>query len=293
MNTCPEVVTQQYGTLPYFESAIGCFDLPDDRQAVYAAKHALGDRHCLIECYSTRRSIYDEAGQPYQGVISPNWEADLPGFRDRVAEIIVNGFVPLVIFDGDDGDHTPFGAANALRQLPMLVDLFKHPAGTGTFNDYILYGRLWDGVFYGSSPEHIQEFGDTFRRVLPNGYLCIEHQPGRIPCGEGGDDWLPGGRMAGYDALLAEFDYANDIPPNDTIWQVAGRTIRPYHRPPDQPSGDDPNPPFYLVDSARGPRYACAFEWEGTYFRVRRRSTIEQEAQRRAYLVTLGYQYTG
>lgn len=65
--------------------------------------------------------------------------------------------------------------------------------------------------------------------------------------------------MTGYDVVLMEF---NDGEFDDTVWQVLPRIIRPYVRPADQPSGDDPNPPFYLAPaSPRGPYYGRIFEY--------------------------------
>jgi hypothetical protein len=95
--------------------------------------------------------------------------------------------------------------------------------------------------------------------VLPDGFLAIEHSTGKIPVGEGGSDWAPNGRMMCYDAVLSEFNWPTT---GDQVWQVVGRLTSPYHRPPDQPAGDDPNPPFYLAhDTPRGPVYYCAYEF--------------------------------
>jgi len=152
-------------------------------------------------------------------------------------------------------------------------------------------------VFYGSSPANIKNFGAEFRKLLPNGYLGIEHNPGHIPTGLGEADWLPGGTMENYDVLLSEFaDQSDPAAGNDTIWQVVARCVRPYHRAPDQPAGDDPNPPFYLVDSARGPRFYCAFEYSfnwGAYGWVRYYSTAQEVATHRQYMLNLGATYAG
>lgn len=290
MNTCPYTMTKQYGLLPLFDPVIACLDLLEDRQASYASKHAMGDRHCIIEFFSSVESLYDEPDNPYQAIPTWNCEADPARFLALLEEIILAGFIPLVVYDGDNGDNAPYGSANALRQLPILAGILRSSKHRSLTQD-VLCGRLWDGVFYGSSAENIKKFGTAFRAEMPEGYLCIEHQPGKIPSGDGEADWHPGGNMEGYDALLSEINFNNYYGPDDGLWQVAGRTIRPYHRPPEQQG--DPNPPFYLVDSPRGPRYACCFEWEGTYFRVRGKSTIEDEAERRAYIVALGYTYTG
>jgi len=306
MNTCPTVVTQQIGTVPFWDPVLVCLTNPQDRAAGYAAKLALGDTHVILEYNRNARPLYDEGGQPYQATITTVNEQTPAAFLALVEETILAGFTPLIALDGDAGEDPTYGYPNAARQLPILVALLK-TSRYGDLNAYVLIGALYDGVFYGWTPEHIGDFGQQFRALSPNGYLAIEHSSGHIPCGEGNQDWLPvsaggTGRMLGYDVLLSEFDYANSVPPNDTIWQIAARTLGPsYRRPPDQPADDDPGSPFpvgsgkyYLsAGTPRGPWFVVAFEWEGTYFRVRNQSTVGQEAARRRYMQAAGYRYTG
>lgn len=293
------VETKQYGVQPWFEPAYQTLTDPEDRAWARRQKKAAGDTHLILEFFTNMQRLYDEPGQPWQDAITPSGENDPTWFLGLVEEVIQDGLIPIVAFDGDDGSR---GHANAMRQLPVLADLMKSSAH-GDLSPYILYARLWDGVFYGSTPDEIAEFGRAFRRLVPDGYLAIEHQPGRIPTGEGDADWIHGGAMTTYDVLLSEFNFP---PPNDTIWQIAGRTIRPYHRPPDQPVGDDPNPPFYLRDgNPRGPYFVCAFEWWALYNWVRigwphfvATSPVvvafqQQIVQERAYLKSVGYRYTG
>src|SRR5262245_24413126 len=237
------------------------------------------------------RSVYNSPNQPYQGFVSPDFEVEHQRFYDLVREVIISGFIPIVAFDGDNGDSHPYGSANAERQLPILASLFSNGPNGENLTPYILFARFWDGVFYGSSPQNIQNFGTMFRSYLPNGYLAIEHNPGHIPVGNGPADYYPGGMMDGYDVVVSEYDYNVH---QDSTWQIAARLLGPaYRRPPDQPSGDDPNPPFYLVDSPRGPRFTCAFEWQGEYYWVRGLQTVDYQRQIRAYMKSLGYKYTG
>lgn len=292
------VETQQYGPIAWFEPWLVALS-ESDRQAVYAAKHAAGDRHCIVE-FLPGGTIYNEP--PFDRYVSPNYEADPPAFRAIVEEIIRADFTPIVVFNGDNADNPTDGYPNALRQLPILVDLFT---GSIDLTPYILFGRLWDGVFYGSSPENIANFGKQFRALLPNGYLAIEHNPGHIPCGEGGSDWNANGAMTTYDVLFSE--YENGVPHSgrqtgvdaggqptyegDTIWQVAGRTIRPFHRDPNQTG--DINPPWYLAPgNPRGPYFVCAFEFDA-YRWVREQVSASDVEAERAYLRSLGYQYLG
>lgn len=250
------------GLLPWFTTALQCLN-PTQRKQVYP--QLASDTHIIIE-FLPAESIYNEPGQPYQSFISPNFEANPQAFLELVEEIIIAGFIPAIAYNGDNADNPVDGYPNALRQLPIL-NILLASSKYRDLNQDVLFLRFWDGVFYGSTPENIQNFGTEFRKLNPNGYLGIEFQPGKIPAGEGGNDYKPGGRMDGYDIIFAEFsdDQLAGLPDaptsgNDTIWQIFGRCVRPYNRDPNQPANDDPNPPFYLVDSPRGPRKFVAFE---------------------------------
>lgn len=279
------------GAIPWFELGFQCQDEPN-RRIVYSTKHSVYDTHLIVE-FMKRQPVYNSIDeQPYKRMFSPDFEDRPQLFYELVREIIVNDFIPIVVFDGDNGDNPVDGYPNALRQLPILAAILGpgNPYGED-LTPYILFARFWDGVFYGSTPENVQNFGTEFRNYIPNGYLAIEHNPGHIPVGGGPGDYQPGGMMDGYDVVCSEYDYNVH---QDSTWQIAGRTLGPaYIRPSDQPSWDDPNPPFYLVDSPRGPRYTCAFEWQGEYFWVRGRQTAEYQQNIRNYMKAMGYTYTG
>lgn len=286
------VKTVQFGTIPWFEPGIVSLNA-DDRQSVYAAKKAAGDTH-LILGFSTGGILYDEPGNPFQQFIQPDYEANPSLFLSLVEEIILNGFVPVIAFDGDDADNPEHGYPNALRQLPILVSLMK-TSKYADLNSYVLYARLWDGVFYGSSPENIKAFGAAFRALLPNGYLAIEHNTGHIPVGGGPGDYAPGGKMVDYDVIMSEFDNgtATASTANDSIWQVVGRLLGPnWVRPPEMPASDDSlHPPWYLAPgNSRGPYYAVAFEFD-EYRWVRGQVSDAQMKTERAYMRQIGYQW--
>lgn len=273
------------GIYPWFELGFQCQN-SSDRELIYHQKHLARDTHLILQ-FQNGREVYNSVDeQPYKHMFSPDFTANPEDFKGLVREVIVNGFIPIVAFDGDNADNEPYGYPNALRQLPILSDLFS----TGEYLvPYILFARLWDGVFYGSSPENIEEFGRQFRLYFPEGYLAIQHNTGHIPVGGGPEDYTLNGRMRDYDVIISQF---SDNLHQDSTWQIAGRTIRPYHRPPDQPINDDPNPPMYLIASIRGERYACAFEWN-EYFWVRDRISAAEIEHQRSYLRSLGYRYLG
>lgn len=291
------ISTRQYGTRPWFEPIVPSLTDPADRQWVYQQKKAGGDRHQIIE-FNTEDwgpNPSPQRGWPWGPI--PSMEDNPDVFLALTEEVIMAGLIPIVAFDGDDGQ---VGAVNALRQLPILMNIMQHWSSHGDLTPYILFARLWDGVFYGSTPEQIRDFGIAFRALCPQGHLAIEHNPGHIPAGEGGEDYAAGGRLSTYDVILSEFD---DPPHNDTTWQIAGRLVHPYNRPADQPSWDDPPPtPFYLAPgNPRGPYFAVAFETWAPYSWVRVGDPLGPAGQamkaeidqRRQYYRDLGYTYTG
>lgn len=278
--------------LRYFEPAIMCLHTLEDRQRVYAAKHAAGDTHLIIELSATENPVYHSGQYADIPIIITNGELDLPLFLNRIEEILMNGFTPCVVFDGDEGDGE-YGDPNARRQLQMLVPLLRGSA-YGDLNQYVLYCRFWDGVFYGSSPENIASFGALFRSLVPHGYLAIEHNTAHIPVGGGAGDYAHDGPMAGYDVICSEFDVSNSTPPDETVWAIALRLLGPAWRcPPDAPQDYTTAyaiSKWYLANgSPRGPYYAIAFEWVGAMDWVNGRSTADQEASRRRYFSALGY----
>jgi hypothetical protein len=215
--------------------------------------------------------------------------------------------------------------------MDNLARLLRALEGDGTperpdLTPYICFRPGWDGVFYGwggvetaqmtydrplrwrfrdgrpdqftaqeldDQQTRMKNFGELFRRLLPDGYLAIEHTPGNIPIGLGPGDWSPhGGPMSTYDTVMSEYATVHE----DSYWQVVARCIDTYHRPADQPAHDDPNPPKYLAQgSPRGPYFYVAFEptTAGVYEWCRGRCTLEQIKEQDAYMRSTGVTLTG
>lgn len=295
------VVTKQKGVLPWWGAALPWLDLPEDRQAVYAVQHAAGDTHSIAGC-PDGFPLYDEINQPYHAGAFPaldwtNGKGTAPGLEigpkciALIIEQIRAGFVPMIFCD----ERYEY----AINQIQPLMRALKH-SPVGDLTPYCLVLPGWDGVFYGWEPTtRIMLWASLAREISPNCYLGMMGNPGHIPLGEGGADFLPGGRMKDFDVIMHEFNDPPDDNPehgDDTVWQILGRMVRPYHRPADQPANDDPTPPFYLVDSSRGPRFYCAFEFGakfGEYGWVRGHVTARQLDLRRQYLRRCGAKYTG
>jgi hypothetical protein len=272
------VTTNQYGVLPWFEAALAWLTY-DDRQRVYDAKHKVGDTHCIIQF--PFGDLYPEPNQPYNQFPPLDWTNNYLNLLNLGIEVIEHGFYPI-IFPDERQDES-------LAQMQQIIKTLKDIV------PYCIFMTGWDGVFYGWEPSHvvIPKWAATMRAINPNVYLGIEHNQGHIPLGEGGDDYLPNGNMKDFDVVFGEYDgWLPSNSPGDEVWQILGRMIRPYNRPPDQPQGDDPNPPFYLVDSDRGPRYYCTFEFD-EYRWVRNGVSASQISDERNYLKACGSKYTG
>lgn len=285
-----------YGLMPWFDAALAWCD-PVTRSLVYAAKKAAKDTHCVLEI-PNGYPLYDEWGQFYSPEKFPaldwtNGETKLgPEFLNLVREIIAHGFYVDIAMD-ERQDHS-------LKIVPLVAQALKDSKLTPF--GFVRPG--WDSVFYGWPVEAIMEWGRSARAINPDILLGLEFTPGHIPFGEGGDDYLPGGRMDDFDVVLGEF---NSFTPGNgsaggQVWQVVGRMVEPYTRPADQPqSSDRYPPPFYLVDSPRGPRSFCFYETDDPYGWVRIDPNNSEQVQgtiafinaMRQYARGLGCQYTG
>lgn len=284
------VETQQYGRLPWYDPALFALTNAADREAVYAAKLSNGDRHCIMTFdpdlgHVNRLGPYNNIQIPYAHMTHP----DL--MRRDTREVIGHGLTPLVNLGCDHEDGVPY-FQNALDRLHVLNECLR--ADPADLTRYVIVVPGWDGTFYGWSPDEITEFGRVFRSLMPQGYLAIEHDPGHIPVGGGIGDWQPGGPMSTYDVLLSEFAFGDDVPPDDSLWQVALRLLGPrWVRPADAPdymTTEYAISKWYLASgNARGPYYPIAFEWWGTFDWVQWDTTTEACAQQRAYLSAVGY----
>lgn len=282
-----DCATSQFGVLPWFDAALFSLNA-SDRQGIYACKKSVGDDHAVVQFDSNSGSIYNEPGQPYQQMNGAAFATNLPGFVNAVEEVIQHGFTPIVFLGGDDGStcgQTPVppqcGYVIASSEFPSAYQALKN-ASVGDLNQYVIYMPGWDGVFYGWTPAMLGQFGTQVKSTCPECYLGIESQTGHIPAGNGPADWAPGGLMSQYDIVFVEFNDSNIH--DDTTWQILGRLLGPaYKRPADQPTGDDPHPPFYLMNG----QVVDCFEY-GEYEWVRQLFTLDEIATMRAYLYSAG-----
>lgn len=285
------VNTGQFGVLPWWPPAMTSLN-PADRQGVYAQTKAAQDTHCILPLTWN----YDEPGQPYGNmnrVPGRDLSNDLGTYRDLVEEAVRAGFFPILPLGGDGQGNGPgyntavgwtYGCDWVMTKLPEVV------GALGDLNQYCLYVPGFDAVFYGWTVAQIIAFGKLFRMVLATGHLGLWHGTGHIPCGNGPADYQPGGAMADFDAVLSEYD------PNlsqDSCWQVNARLEPNYRRPADQPTGDDPTPPYYMgAGTPRGPYYHCAIEW-ATYPGVRGQVSNTTVQGGRNYHKSMGVRWTG
>lgn len=298
--------TSQFGSFPAWFYAM--LNSPD-RASARATHRAAGNTHLTIPI----SEAYKEPGTLWPDALKQGYDftQNLEGFRAVLTEAIYDGWFIDVPLAGDGlgsgpGYNDPVGNTYGYQWLMAnLSRILEGLRGDGTsakpdLTPYIIFRPGWDGVFYGwgdnsipdPQPGRVRDFGALFRQLLPNGYLAIEHTPGNIPCGEGGSDYEPGGLMRTYDTIMSEFNSVHE----DSCWQVVARMVRPYNRPPDQPSGDDPHPPWYLAPGTeRGPYFYVGFEptQGGVYQWCRGWCSLADVEAVRSYLRGLGCTLTG
>jgi hypothetical protein len=324
--------TKQFGDVPaWFYGKLNT----EDRAEARACHRAAGDTHIpfpLTEAYREPGTLWPpELREGYDYTA----DADLPTYRAIAAEAIADGFWIDCAMGGDglglgpdynDPVGRTYGCGWLMANMGRMLRALE---GDGTpempdLTPYICFRPGWDAVFYGwggvevagqqyttplrwrflgpqptpsaqeldDQQRRVKAFGERFREMLPNGFLSIEHTPGNIPVGEGGGDYQPGGLMTTFDTMMGEYNTFHE----DSYWQIAGRMLDEYHRPPDQPAGDDPNPPKYLgPDSPRGPYFYVVFEptKNGVYEWCRGRCSIESIKQEDAYIRATGATLTG
>ncbi len=276
------------GLFGWFEPALAWIDKAK-RPAVYAVKDAVGD-----EIYGLSLSgAYNEAGQPYDQYSGYDFSSDMSGLNALIDEIVTGGNGKRVVrlFCAGDGQGSGPGYNDPVGKTyghDWLMNFF--PTVVKSLGDryrYVQFYPGYDSIFYGWDPWQVEEFGSLVRSLLPDCVLGLEHNIGHIPTGEGEDSYLPGGTMEGYDIVSSEYDGQDGdsqcLVHNDAVWQINDRLSRPLNRPADMPAGDDPNPPFYLLDSPRGPRIHEMLEW-ATYYDVRGGCTPEAIQNDRNYL---------
>jgi hypothetical protein len=276
------------GTIAWFEPAISSLDAAS-RQIVYQAKRAAGDTHLAI---SISWAYMNDGNYSYP-VAGTDLTKDLPAFRALVAEVIENGFFPVLFLAGDgespsgggynDPNGWTYGYAWLTAHLQQIVAVLQTPTD---LTPYCLLLPGWDGVTPVWKPSEIDSYLLQARSLLPKGYLGLEIASGAADWGAGAANYTSAAGQA-LDAVLQEFP---GPPTGDQVWQMAARELGPaYVRPPDQPPGDDSSPPFFLVGGTpRGPWYPVAFEFD-EYRWVRALVTATQISQEREYLTTMGY----
>ncbi|HEY1956980.1 MAG TPA: hypothetical protein VGH28_15280 [Polyangiaceae bacterium] len=282
------VTLPTYGAIPWFEPAISSLDA-SSRQIVYQAKHAAGDTHLAL---SISWAYMNDGNYSYP-VPGKDLTGDLPSFRALVAEVIQNGFTPIVFLAGDgespsgggynDPNGWSYGYGWLTAHLPAIVAALQSPTDLTPFCIFI---PGWDGVTPVWQPSEISAYLLQARSLLPNGYLGLEIAAGAADSGGGAADYQsPAGQA--LDVVLQEFP---GPPTGDITWQPAARELGPaYVRPPDQSSGDDPNPPFELSGGTpRGPWFAIAYEFD-EYRWVRNAVSTADVATERQYLHAMGY----
>ncbi len=260
---------------------------PADRQAAYAAKRAAGDTHIIVDLSGSYKELdigYDDIGADYS--------QNLPALVTLMEECIREGFLIDFRMAGDGQGDGPgyndpigmtYGHGWLMANFPRIFEAVAH------LKDYIVFVLGYDGIFYGWEPEQVVAFGQLFRSICPDGALGIEFNTGHIPLGEGPGyqgAYNPGGCMQDYDVIYGEFDPFNYHA--DSTWQICGRLVDGYVRPPDQPADDDPRPPFLLgTPNVRGTWYFIAFEIL-TYRWVRGQCGPDEIAAYRAYFSAMG-----
>lgn len=290
-----------------------------DRANVYAEKRRLGDTHVILNL--TWR--YDEPGLAYE-MPGRDLSKDLPRFRDYIEEALAEGFYPLVMLGGDgpskpknpDGSYPyndpvgwTYGREWLIENFAAIYEYLRD------LSPWILWSAGYDGCIpaWGDRGQ-VDEWTLHARKVIGlEGYLLQHFSAGYCWWGgtEGNNFLTPGGKAIDVvtTCMPVPMNPPDVKPPSnflelpddqrapwDQVWQIEARLIPndKYHRPPDQPAGDDDHkPPYYLATGTpRGPFHHCVLEID-TYGHVRGWHDLAYTNRRRAYLLQMGCESVG
>ncbi len=319
------VVTEQYGTLPWFEPALGWLALQSDRNAVYDVKAAAGDTHVNIALSGS----YNEPHQAYADIPGRDFSNDLSALRALITEAICagaargvpNGFRILLALAGDGMSPDPVGLTYGFDWLMQnFARVWQSLKSDGPdLTPWILPMPGYDGVVPAWQPfTCVNAYVQMARGVVgPDAALALELSAGYNSWSGEANDWdTPDGQM--FDVILSEFPYPmgpptlipsnlldgrnwkpmppltnEDRAPWDQVWQIAGALISPFNRPADMPDNDYPGGVPYRLSGGtpRGPFYYIAFEYD-TYGWVRG-CPLSQVQEHRSALKALGCQWVG
>lgn len=231
--------TTQFGDLNWWPTAFTSLN-DVDRAAYYAQAKSWGDTDVTVSVAWD----YGEVNQPYgTGQLVPptdltgNW----PLFRSKVKEVVQKGFVPRIFMNGDNGFNY------YMWVMPQVIAILQPQAGDSIdLTQYVKLQMCYDSCVPGWQPkDQVSTAILATRAACDNCVIALEFASGYSSQGDGGAFWTSPGGLA-----LDEADWEGNYWPVtnwDQYWQILARWLGPnYHRPSNQPSGDDPTPPFYL-----------------------------------------------
>lgn len=288
--------TQQFGTFPVFGPETTT--LNDADLDAYVDQMVAGGFTHLEIAVSWQ---YREADYSYP-VPGRDLSHDLPELRRRILRMIrrgngrVKGILVLCAGDGlsnpertyNDPQGWTYGYEWLMENFQRLYNGVIPADEQGPNLDaWVIWGAGYDGCdAYGwQEPQRCRDWWTKARGIIgPQGRLSHEWSSGHGSLGDGVQTYQAEGLHV--DTWLQEWGTIH----SDDTWQIAARELGPaYRRPPDQPSGDDPHPPWDAHgDTPRGPRFFVAYEMDTGPW-VRGRVSLADVNEHRSYEAAVGY----
>jgi hypothetical protein len=174
------------------------------------------------------------------------WVNDIPGFCDRLAEILTVGqFTGILLMlpgDGHTAPDYPYGYEFVMSHVSALVAAMKAYPG-GDLTEYTIFCPGYDGVVWVWTEDQIMAYGNLLRGLLPNGYLALEYGAGILgPFGEGKSPV----RRSTEDlrSVPAGDKFAAVLEHGSNLANLCADGRAEIHPASDQPPTDDPGSPF-------------------------------------------------
>lgn len=274
------VPTQQYGNIQAWGPELGSLN-KQDRFSYYGVKKLRKDTH-FEHALSWN---YDEPSFQYP-VPGRDFTKDVGALRSLIIEGIRAGFKGCILFCAGDGEgagpgyNSPDGWSYGRE---WLMNNFKDIHNElKDLDDYIMYIPGYDDIWYGwNTPQELEAWLLFAKKDCGVKYLGLEFSVGVTFWQNGPADFVSPAGLC-IDTVLMEYE-ANLH--QDSFWQIAARQLGPlWRRPADMPSGDDPNPPFFLI----GGQTAVMYEYL-TYQWVRGEVSLVDVNKNRDYARACGY----
>lgn len=268
--------TEEFGTFPCFGPETTSFSRDTDLVWYIQQMMSKGWTHVeFAVSWNYQTSVFRLPGRDLSN--------NLAELKRRIALAITTGVKGVLLMCAGDGLGSgpgyndsfgwTYGREWLLANFERIYNAMgPTPEDPRDCRPWIVFSSGYDGTdsYAWGTADNVVEWWRAARRIIDAGgvgYLAQHYGSGHCQIGgawDGEATYVNGPGMA-LDVILQEFPAAPPMPTDspDSVFQMLGRMIRPYNRPPEQSPLDDPYPPYYLKQGTpRGRYFYIAYEFD-------------------------------